>query len=169
MAVHHTEHLVAAMLNRWVERICVTLLVLLVLDVWAGIVARYALDASLPWTEELARYLMIWMALLAVSVGIYHREHIGLDLLRQKLPFRARRYLRAAFDVIGLLFFSVIFWFGLSMTATGSSQYANIFGMTMALPFAAVPVSAALACIQLILRGVKDFRALVEEDAETAS
>lgn len=156
----------AGWLNRWTERLCVLLLALLVLDVWAGVVARYALEASLPWTEELARYLMIWMALLAVSVGIYHREHIGLDVLRQKLPIRARRYLRALFDVIGFLFFLVLLVFGLSMTRDGATQYANIFGMSMALPFAAVPVSAGLACVQLLLRGIRDFRALVDEEAE---
>ncbi len=54
-------------LNWFVERLCVALLVILVLDVWLGIMARYILPWQLTFTEELARYLMIWVALIAVS------------------------------------------------------------------------------------------------------
>jgi TRAP-type C4-dicarboxylate transport system permease small subunit len=56
--------------NWLVERICVLLLVLLVLDVWLGVLVRYVIPLPLTFTEELARYLMIWMALLAVSSAI---------------------------------------------------------------------------------------------------
>ena len=60
-------------LNWVVERFCVLLMFLLVLDVWLGVMARYVLPIRVTFTEELARYLMIWMALLAVSSGISHR------------------------------------------------------------------------------------------------
>jgi len=43
------------------------------------------------------------------------------------------------------------------MTQGGATQYATIFEMTMVIPFAAVPVSSALACVQLVLMGVRDF------------
>ena len=43
------------------------------------------------------------------------------------------------------------------MTQDGATQYATIFEMTMVLPFAAVPVSSALACVQLALMGTRDF------------
>ena len=43
------------------------------------------------------------------------------------------------------------------MTQGGATQYATIFEMTMVIPFAAVPVSSALACMQLALMGVRDF------------
>jgi TRAP-type C4-dicarboxylate transport system permease small subunit len=43
------------------------------------------------------------------------------------------------------------------MTVQGATQYATIFEMTMWLPFAAVPVSSALVCVQLLLTGIRDF------------
>lgn len=150
---HHLSH----RLNRLVEALCALLLLALVVDVWLGIVARYVLAESLPWTEELARYLMIWTALLAVSSGIVHREHIGLKIVLEKLPLQAQRWVLLLFDAAGFLFFAVLFWYGWQMTLAGEAQYANIFGMTMTIPFAAVPVAASLACVQLILRGLADF------------
>ena len=61
-------------INWVVERVCVALLVILGLDVWLGVLVRYVIPLPLTFTEELARYLMIWMALLAVSSGIVHRR-----------------------------------------------------------------------------------------------
>ena len=103
---------VATAAKRWslrinwvVERLCVTLLVVLVLDVWLGVLARYVLPFRLTFTEELARYLMIWMALLAVSCGIAYREHIGVEFIFMRLPARIRRWLALAFDITAFAFF----------------------------------------------------------------
>jgi TRAP-type C4-dicarboxylate transport system permease small subunit len=52
-------------------------------------------------------------------------------------------------DLIGLLFFLFLAWYGIGMTRAGLSQYATIFGMTMVVPFAAVPVSSALTSFQI--------------------
>ena len=58
--------------------------------------------------------------------------------------------------MISLSFFLFLTWYGIDMTKAGGSQYATIFGMTMLVPFAAVPVSAALTAFQIftaMLRG----------------
>ena len=63
----------------------------------------YEVITPLPitFTEELARYLMIWMALLAVSSGIAYREHIGVEFVFSRFPAPVRRWLAVAFDAIG--------------------------------------------------------------------
>ena len=43
------------------------------------------------------------------------------------------------------------------MTQQGATQYATIFEMTMTIPFASVPVSSALVCVQLVLMAIRDF------------
>ena len=60
-------------LNRAIEAIVAAIMLLLVVDVWLGVLDRYLLHWQLPWPEELARYLMIWAAMLAVSCGIARR------------------------------------------------------------------------------------------------
>lgn len=147
-------------LNWLIERICALLVALMILDVWLGVVSRYLVDMRITWTEELARYLMIWAALLAVSCGIYYREHVGLILILEALPRKLHHAIRLLLDVIGIVFFAILTVYGINLSSGGASQYATIFNMTMALPYAAVPVSAGLAVIQLVLVAIKDFSRL---------
>jgi len=143
-------------LNRGVEAVCVALLVLLVLDVWLGVLVRHVLPLPLTFTEELARYLMIWMALLAVSSGIVHREHIGVSFVFARLPPSVRRALALAFDLIALAFFLVLFWYGLGFVERGFKRFTMIGGLPKAYPFAGVPLAAAVASVQLVLVGARD-------------
>lgn len=143
-------------LNWLVERCCAVLVVVLVLDVWLGVVVRYVIPLPLTFTEEAARYLMIWTALLAVSCGIARREHIGVAFFFEKLPQSWRRWVLLAIDVLAFAFFAVLFFYGLGMVERGGRSFTMIYGMTKSLPFSAVPVAAALACIQLVLVAIRD-------------
>lgn len=147
-------------LNWLVERLCALLVALMILDVWLGVISRYLVDMKITWTEEFARYLMIWAALLAVSCGVYYREHVGLMLIIEALPRKLYHAIRLLIDMIGIAFFTILLIYGINLTSEGTSQYATIFNMTMTLPYAAVPVSSALAVVQLILVAVKDFSSL---------
>ncbi|MCB1762216.1 MAG: TRAP transporter small permease [Gammaproteobacteria bacterium] len=146
----------SATLNWFLERFCALLVALMVLDIWFGIIARYLLELGLTWTEELARYLMIWAALVAVPCAAYHREHIGLTIVSDCLPRLPRIALHLALDLLGIAFFLFLFVYGLRMTADGPNQYAMIFGLTMTLPYAAVPVSAGLTVWQILVAMIRD-------------
>lgn len=147
-------------LNRVVEWVCIGLVAAMVLVVWLGVGARYLTDGGLSWTEELARYLMIWAALLAVSCAAYWREHVGLDLIPAMLPAQAARALKAIIDAVTVGFFLFMFVYGIEMTIEGRTQFSTLFGLTMEWPFAAVPVSSALAAVQFGVRLMTDLAGL---------
>jgi len=136
-------------LNWLVERICAALIGIMVVVIWFEVVERYFLHLGYTWTEELSRYLMIWAALLAVSCGAFYREHIGLDIVKRFLPPSGARILMISLDLISMAFFLFLAWYGIGMTQAGLGQYATIFGITMVVPFAAVPVSSALTAFQI--------------------
>ena len=144
-------------LNWLVERLCVLLLVLLVLDVWLGVMVRYVLPVRWTFTEELARYLMIWMALLAVSSGISHREHIGMLVVFERFPPPLRKWLAVLFGVLAFAFFALIFFYGLGFVERGFNRFTMIEEIPKAYPFMGVPLAAGVACLQLILVGLHDF------------
>ena len=144
-------------LNWLVERFCVLLLMLLVLDVWLGVLVRYVLPFKWTFTEELARYLMIWMALLAVSSGIAHREHIGVEFVFTRFPRPMQRWLALMFDLIAFAFFAFIFIYGIDFVERGFGRFTMIFGVPKGYPYIGVPLAAGFACIQLALVAVRDF------------
>ena len=147
---------IAHRLNWLVERICALLVGIMVMVIWFGVVERYFLNLGFTWTEEFSRYVMIWAALLAVSCGAYYREHIGLNIVKRFLSDRGGRILGIGLDVISLVFFLFLAWYGIGMTRAGLGQYATIFGMTMVVPFAAVPVSSALTAFQIFAAMFRD-------------
>lgn len=153
-------------LDTWVERCSVAILAILVLVVWIGILARYVLPWNLTFTEELARYLMIWVALLSVSIGICRRQHVGVLLLFNVLPRPVRMTLSLAFDLIALTFFAVIFYHGLTYVERGFSQSTMIFGMPRGYPYLIIPIASGIACVQLVLAAARD---LLHRDAKPAA
>jgi len=146
----------SARLSRATEFVVVGLMVLLVLDVWLGVLVRYVIDLPLTFTEEAARYLMIWMALLAVGIGVARREHIGVLLLFDRLPTLGRHLALAFFDLLAFFLFAFLLYYGVGFAVDGMTQSTMIHGLPKALPFAAVPVSCALACVHVALAAIRD-------------
>jgi TRAP-type C4-dicarboxylate transport system permease small subunit len=62
----------------------------LVIDVVWGVFTRYVLQNASSWTEELARMLLIWVALLGASIGFTKNSHLGVDYFVGKLSERWR-------------------------------------------------------------------------------
>lgn len=132
------------------------LMVALVIDVWIGVIDRYWFHWQLPWPETLARYLMIWAAMLAVSSGIARREHIGLTALLTALPARLRHVILIGMDILAIALFTYVLWFGIGFAQSGATRQALIFGATLEPFFWAIPASAFLAVVQLVLVLLRD-------------
>ena len=68
------------------------------------IVARFGFDRPLPWTDELAVCLYVWVILWAAAAMVPEREHVVFDLLWNAVGRRARRVLRIAGNLmVGVL------------------------------------------------------------------
>lgn len=153
----------SAKINTVVEAIVAALMLALVLDVWLGVVDRYYFHWQLPWPEVMARYLMIWAAMLAVSSGIARRDHIGLTAFIMALPYQVRRSILICVDVLVLALFLYVAWFGIAFAQSGATRQAMIFGVSLAPFYAAIPVAAGLSSVQLILVLMRDMGAHIDE------
>lgn len=153
----------SARINSVVEAIVAALMLLLVLDVWLGVMDRYYFHWQLPWPEVVARYLMIWAAMLAVSSGISRREHIGLTAFISVLPYMLRRALLIAMDLLTLALFLYVAWFGLGFAQSGAPRQAMIFGASLAPFYAAIPVAAALCSVQVLLALLRDLGSHIDQ------
>lgn len=160
--MRHWAESASAKINTIVEAIVAALMLALVLDVWLGVVDRYFFHWQLPWPETLARYLMIWAAMLAVSSGIARRDHIGLTAFIMVLPYPLRRAMLIAMDMLALALFLYVAWYGIAFTQSGAPRQAMIFGVSLAPFFAAIPVAAFLSSLQLALVLIRDLGAHID-------
>ena len=158
--------LTSARINTAIETLVAVLMLLLVLDVWLGVVDRYYFRWQLPWPEVMARYLMIWAAMLAISCGIARREHIGLTAFLHMWPASIRRLVLILTDMLALALFLYVTWYGIAFAQSGSTRHAMIFGLSLEPFYAAIPVSAAIASVQLFLVLLRDLGTHLELPAE---
>ena len=148
----------AVSLNRIAEFACGFLLGIMTLTVLVGVIFRYVFLSPLSWTEELSRYLMIWTASLAISVGIYRGEHIGLtfvpDRIKGKVP---ALILSLVIDLLVFGFLLVLLYFSIPLVQQGKLQIAQSLPITMTLPTLSIPISMALALVQLSIKIILSF------------
>ena len=127
-----------------VRAVCIVQAAALFIIVVLAVIGRYVFGRSLTWTEEVPRYLLIWISFLGAAAGVAQREHVGFDVLFNALPAAVRRWLGAA---IGIL----ILFFGWNMLRYGI-VFVKDFGPDMmeTIPYSnywyyvAMPIAGAL-------------------------
>src|SRR5205814_9664603 len=95
---------------RWV---CIVLASALFIVVVAAVVARYGFGEAVSWTEEVPRYLLIWISFLAAAVGVLNRDHVGFDVLFNALPKTMRRVLGVCLSFLIFGFGWIVFRYGI--------------------------------------------------------
>jgi TRAP-type C4-dicarboxylate transport system permease small subunit len=95
-------------IDRLFQLVLSTLMAVMVLCVTWQIVSRYVLDNPSSWTEELARFLLIWIGLLGGSYAFHKRMHLGLDLLAERLSGRSLIVQNRVLNLIVIFFAATV-------------------------------------------------------------
>jgi len=132
----------------------------LIVPVTLQIVSRYtALIPSWIWTEELSRFLFIWMVMLGAMIGIREGTHFEVDLWPE-LGSRPAALLRIVSNVFVLVFALVFVWWGIAFVRFGWDQSSELAELPMVYIFAAWPVAGATWVLFLGESFVANFRIL---------
>lgn len=145
-------------LNKVVTHLCLVTMASMTFVVLLGVVFRYVLRMPLSWTEELSRYLMIWSASLAISIGIKENGHVGLTVLVDSAKSKViRAILETAIFFVTLVFLVIMIYYSIQMVIEAKWQFSQGLGITMVLPTLAIPVSMSIGLVQLVTRYILDF------------
>jgi TRAP-type C4-dicarboxylate transport system permease small subunit len=125
--------------------LCV-ILVSIVAVTFAQVVSRYLLRASLPWSEELARFLLMWLAALSSAYAFKVRSHFALHFVVDHFDGRTRQAIGTLVTALVSLFLIVFAWESAKFTLAVRDQIAPGTRMSMAIPY-----SSALAGSVLML------------------
>jgi TRAP-type C4-dicarboxylate transport system permease small subunit len=150
-------------LDLFLEIIICLLFVSMVAISAAQVFWRYVLNASLVWSEELARYLFIWIVFLASPLGIHQGTHIGVDLLMSHLPSKWRRAALIFTHLFILLFLVFLIVLGLRVVKMNMTQTSIAMEIPMGYIYLGIP-TGALLMILYTLRSIRErLRADMEE------
>jgi TRAP-type C4-dicarboxylate transport system permease small subunit len=98
--------------DRILEWTMAVLLGAMVVDVFWGVITRYLLESQSSWTDELARFLLVWLSILGAAYASGKRLHIAIDLIPPKWDRKWRNHLDIATQIIVLLFTIAVFLIG---------------------------------------------------------
>ena len=127
--------------HRLLTWLLVATVAVLIVPVTMQVIARFTpLLPAYIWTEELARFLFIWMVMLGAMIGVREGTHFEVDVWPDLKP-RATALLRIVSHLFVLLFALVFIWWGAEFTRFGWDQLSEIAELPMWTIFIAWPVA----------------------------
>ena len=138
---------VLTLLDRALRAVLMLLLTAMVLAVTWQVVSRYVLASPSSWTEEVARYLLIWIGLLGAAHAFRNRMHIGLDLLPRTLTGIAARRLHWLTLGCIILFAVTVLVFGggkLVLLTWELRQTSAALGLPIAVVYSVIPLTGCI-------------------------
>ena len=110
-----TSELIFNKVNRFLELFLMIIFALLVVDVLFQVFSRYILGGSFSWTEEFARFSLIWMTIVGAAYLNGKKEHLSMDFLYQKFSVKNKK-------IVSVLMELFIFLFALTVMVIGGSN-----------------------------------------------
>ena len=153
------------------EFIIIPLIFAMSIIIFIQVIARYVFQNSLTWSEELARYLFVWLVYFSVSFTARRQKHIRIDAAINLYPKKLRPYVEILSEVIVLAFSIFIAVTGVTVfhKIAWSGQMSPAIGLPMQIVYAAPMIGMALTAIrqiQCILQKVKALKTPSKEVAE---
>jgi TRAP-type C4-dicarboxylate transport system permease small subunit len=137
-------------LNLVVEVVIGLLLGAAIIVALLQVVFRYGLNSSLSWSEELARYLFIWIIFLGTSSAARRGQHMAVETLASVLPAVALRPLTTLVIMVSIVFYCVVFYTAVILTENAIPQLSTALEISVAIVYVSAPIGAALTIIHLI-------------------
>jgi TRAP-type C4-dicarboxylate transport system permease small subunit len=152
--------LVLNVLRRTIQLVIILMFAVLIVTVFYQVLGRYLFNAPPSWSEELARFLQVWIALLASALCIQQGMHLGVDYLLHAVPPRGRALLEILVHVLVSGFLLLLLVQGIKILDVAAVQSSPAMGINMWYAYLAVPVGAALMLLEGVLKLGEALRAL---------
>jgi TRAP-type C4-dicarboxylate transport system permease small subunit len=119
------------------------MVVVIALQVWY----RFILNNPLDWSEELGRYVFVWISFLGAAAGVRYQVHLGIDALEKIVGREAFRYVLVLINIVIQIFLLFVIYWGFTLLTVVRFQTSPSMLIPMTYPYAAVPVGAIFMLI----------------------
>ncbi|MFZ7946122.1 MULTISPECIES: TRAP transporter small permease [Bacillaceae] len=137
-------------LNKAVGYILALMLGIMSILIIAQVISRFFIHFPLTWSEELSRYLMVYIVFAGASLAMRHNKLISIELLPESLSYQKRKILLMIVMILSIVFFAILFFQGLTMIERVMPQTSASLGISMAVPYAAIPIGSLLLALNSI-------------------
>ena len=128
--------------------------------------ARYIFHKSFVWSDESARYFMIWMIFIGATEIIFNDEHIKVTIVEDLVHGIGKRILLFIQDIIGLFFSLMLAYYSFPQVELASKAVSSNMGINMGIVYGIFPVVTILMAIAYIFRLILVFAKKPEKGGE---
>lgn len=128
------------------------LIFIMMVDIFAEVIVRYVLKTSLSFSEELGRYLFVWIVFIGMSRCVAYEKHVALDLLPRALKGTPKKVLLILIDVLQIVFFYAVTRGGIALYQIGLRQKSATMRIPMNLVYVCIPICGICSICFLILQ-----------------
>lgn len=152
--------IISSKVHHYSKIFLVLLLSVLSIVIIAQVLSRTFLGFSIVWSEELSRYLLVWLTFIGASIALRNKELVGLDLLETKLSVRLNEVLKLVVHVLVLVFLAYTTYYGIEMaTSSGvAGQQSPTMKFSMTYVYLAIPTGTFLMLIHTVAAILEGFR-----------
>ena len=136
--------------NRWVERALAFFGITMAVVVALQVFCRYVLNHSLFWSEELARYLLVWLTFTGATAAYFRKIHPGIDILTLHLNQKLQKLCRILVHLVSLGLFLVMIYHGTGFAYFVRSQISPALAIPKWIIFVIIPVSGAIFLVHCL-------------------
>lgn len=146
-------------LNNLEEYFLVFTLAFSVVIVFLQVVMRYCFQNSLSWSEEVARYLFLWLSWIGASYAVRENSHFRVEIIANLIKGNARNCFELFVVSIWFIFcMFLVFWSAkVTYFIWSHHQVSAALQMPMAYAYASVPIGCGLMAIRVVIDMKKTF------------
>ena len=148
LKIMHKIRKIVAGINAIAANFSITLFVIMTFIVWAQIFFRFILGDGIVWAEEIAKYMMVWMALIGASVVYYEKGHIAIESFISNNKWI--RWIRMIHTVMAAVLFIVLLFYGIKYAQFGQRFISPASGIRRFWPYLSIPVGSGFMIIHCI-------------------
>ncbi len=137
-------------INQWVEYCLFGLGFTMTLIVAVQVFFRYVLNHSLFWSEELARFLLVWLTFLGASCAYYRNLNPGVDLLYSKLSLKLQKISIIITHLVSMALFIIMIIFGIKFAFFIHLQISPALQIPKWIVLSIIPISGVILTIHAL-------------------
>jgi TRAP-type C4-dicarboxylate transport system permease small subunit len=149
---------------RLLEGLIALMLAVMVVLVFGNVVLRYGFDSGITVSEEIARWLFVWLTFMGALVALQREEHLGSDFLVSRLGPRGRQACRVLGQLAMLGVCGVLLHGALTQMRINADVRAPVTGASVGIFYAAGLVFAVGAAVLLAAQLVRTLRRPAETE-----
>ncbi|MBQ1421368.1 MAG: TRAP transporter small permease [Firmicutes bacterium] len=130
--------------------VCGLVLAALVIIITIEVVSRW-MSIAMPWTDELARYLLIWMTFLGCSLALASGTHLSVDFIVKMFPKNGQKALNIITRVLIIVFFGIIMIYGTKLSIAAINTKSTALHWSMGIVYSILPLSGLLSVFYAVM------------------